>query len=187
MTLVAPFTVSDDKLTVSCPATPTSLAPLASITCTASYTIKQSDLDNGSITNHATGHAVFAGNAVDSNPDMQTVTANQSPSLRLDKTATPHFDVVAPNNTADVGDTIEYGFLITNTGNVTLSDVDLKDALVGEGPGGSVWAEHDLGARRHDELYGDVHVAAVGHRRGDGAQHRARLWHAAWRHPQRVR
>ena len=113
VTLVAPFTVTDDKLTVSCPPTPTSLAPTESITCTASYTIQQSDLDNGSITNHATGHAVFAGNAVDSNQDMQTVTATQSPSLHLDKTATP-------KTYSAVGDVISYSYKLTNNGNVTL-------------------------------------------------------------------
>ena len=51
VTLAGPVTVTDDKATVTCPAG--SLAPLASMTCTASYTITQADLDGGSVKNTA--------------------------------------------------------------------------------------------------------------------------------------
>ena len=55
VTLAGPFTVTDDKATVTCPATAASRRG-ASITCTASYTITQADLDAGSVTNTATAH-----------------------------------------------------------------------------------------------------------------------------------
>ena len=57
VTLTSPFAISDDKVTVNCPAT-ASLAPNATITCTATYTVTQNDLDAGSVTNtaSATGH-----------------------------------------------------------------------------------------------------------------------------------
>ena len=79
VTLVAPFTVTDDKATVTCPATPTSLAPGASITCTASYTITQADLNAGSVKNTAQGHGFFGTTPVPSNNDDETVTADQTP------------------------------------------------------------------------------------------------------------
>ncbi|MRR31774.1 hypothetical protein EG834_15900, partial [bacterium] len=111
VTLIGPFTVTDDKAAVTCPAT-TSLAPGASITCTASYTITQADLDAGSVTNTAAGHAMFGGSPVDSATDSATVNAVQSPGLVIVKEANP--------TTYDsVGDQIGYSYVLTNTGNTT--------------------------------------------------------------------
>jgi hypothetical protein len=64
LTLYDPFTVADDKaIDESCPATPVSLDPGDSITCTASYTITQADIDAGSVTNvaFATGYDLETG------------------------------------------------------------------------------------------------------------------------------
>ena len=109
-TLSGPFTVSDDKATdESCPAT-ASLAPDASITCTASYTITQADLDAGSVTNIASA----SGGGATSPTDTETVTATQSPALTIVKSATP-------TTYSTVGTTINYSYLVVNTGNVTLS------------------------------------------------------------------
>jgi LPXTG-site transpeptidase (sortase) family protein len=75
ITLSGSFTVTDDKATdEACPVTP-SLAPGASITCTASYTITPADLNAGFVTNTASAHASFGGNPVNSNTDDETVTA----------------------------------------------------------------------------------------------------------------
>ena len=110
VTLSGPFTVSDDKATdESCPET-ASLAPGASITCTASYTIGQADLDAGSVTNVASA----SNGTVTSPTDTETVTAVQSPALTIVKTATPI-------TYSTVGTVISYSYLVTNSGNVTLS------------------------------------------------------------------
>jgi uncharacterized repeat protein (TIGR01451 family) len=110
VTLSGPFSVSDNKTTnESCPATP-SLAPGASITCTSSYTITQADLDGGSVTNIAS-----ATNGVVTSPtDTETVTAVQTPGLTIVKSA-------SPATYSTVGAVIIYSYLVTNSGNVTLS------------------------------------------------------------------
>ncbi len=61
---------------VTCPPT-ASLAPGASMTCTASYTIKQEDLDAGKVTNTAAGHASFKGTPVNSSLASKTVNGVQ--------------------------------------------------------------------------------------------------------------
>ena len=81
VSLAGPVTVTDDKATdEACPAVSTvgnfnsTLDPGESITCTASYTITQADLNSGSVTNVATAHAA----GTDSNQDTETVTAVQT-------------------------------------------------------------------------------------------------------------
>jgi len=119
-----PVTVADPMAGLSALSCPdTSLAPTASETCTATYTTTQTDVDNGSICN--------TGTATGTPPQGQDVTdqsslcvpAEQSPSISVVKTAdVPTVSVV--------GQVVTYTFLITNTGNVTLHDVDLTDAQV---------------------------------------------------------
>ena len=67
--LSGPFTVADDKATVTCPAT-ASLAVGDSITCTATYTITAGDVTAGSVTNTATASGA---DEVSSNEDSATV------------------------------------------------------------------------------------------------------------------
>jgi uncharacterized repeat protein (TIGR01451 family) len=108
VTLSGPFTVSDDKASVTCPAG--GLAPSAMMTCTASYIITQADLDAGSVTNHATA----SGNGVTSNQATATVYAEQAKALLLTKTADPL-------SYSAMGQTISYSYVIKNTSNVTLT------------------------------------------------------------------
>ena len=57
-------------------------------TFTAEHDVTQDDLDFGSVTNHATGHAVFNATTYDSNTATVTVPAIQNPSLDLTKAVT---------------------------------------------------------------------------------------------------
>jgi hypothetical protein len=73
VTLEGPFTVTDDKATVTCPDT-ASLAPTESITCTASYTVTWDDVLAGEVTNSATASGAFLGDPVTSDVAQATVT-----------------------------------------------------------------------------------------------------------------
>ena len=115
VTLAGPFTVADDQSTnEACPATPATLAPGASITCTASDTTTQQDLNSGALVNTATARATFGSAAVTSNQATATVTATQRPALTLVKTANPTSFTAA-------GQVIAYTYVATNSGNVTLA------------------------------------------------------------------
>ncbi|MBB5441002.1 gliding motility-associated-like protein, partial [Pedobacter sp. AK017] len=108
---------------------PAVLAPGASGTATASYIIKQSDLDAGAVSNTATvtGTAPDGGTVSDvsgtaQTNDMPTFTQISSiPSITLVKTA-----VVSPD-----GNSVSYNFVFTNTGNITLHNVSLTDTKLG--------------------------------------------------------
>ena len=116
--LSGPFTVSDDQVTnETCPATAT-LAPAASITCTASATVTQQDIDNGSIVNIASA----TNGTVTSATDTETVTATQAPALTVLKTTSE-----TPYST--VGRALVFTVTATNTGNATLSNVVVTDAF----------------------------------------------------------
>ena len=102
----------------------TTLLPGESITCTATYTITQADMDAGKVTNTATATG-FApdGAAVTAPPATATVTASQTPALSLVKSASP----VDPANFR-AGQVITYSFAVTNTGNVTITGIAIDES-----------------------------------------------------------
>ena len=116
--------ITDAKVgPVTCPVT--TLAPGATTTCTTTYTLTQADVDSGHVANTAAvdRHAPdrCSGRLLRDSTDTPIAAG---PTLTLDKTA------AAPSgNTA--GSTIAYSFLVTNTGNVTLTSVGVSDPKVG--------------------------------------------------------
>ena len=117
-----PVTVTDPMAglsAISCP--DTSLAPWISETCSATYTTTQSDVDRGSLKNTATATGTPPSGPPVTATSSLCIPAVQTPSISLLKSA----DV--PTVSA-VGQIVTYTFTITNTGNVTLSDVDVTDA-----------------------------------------------------------
>jgi uncharacterized repeat protein (TIGR01451 family) len=105
---------------ISCPST--TLAAKATETCTATYSTTQADLDAGSVTNTATAQGNPPGSTtpVVSDPSTATVPAAQVPGISLVKSA-------SPSTFSRAGQAIAYSFLVTNTGNVTLSGVLVND------------------------------------------------------------
>lgn len=103
---------------VVCPAEAERLAPAAVITCTATYTVVQADVDAGSITNTATATGVPPGTTPPpvSPPSGITVPTPNAPAMTLLKT-------VGAEKATTVGQVLTYSFFLTNTGNVTLTNV----------------------------------------------------------------
>jgi uncharacterized repeat protein (TIGR01451 family) len=115
--------IDDPKVgTVSCPVT--TIAPSATVICSATYTLTQADVDAATVDNTATASGTPPTGAVVTATDSTHTPIVAAPALTLDKTA----GTLTGNS---VGDTIDYTFLIVNTGNVTLYDGGLHDPKVG--------------------------------------------------------
>ena len=104
------------------------IAPGASETYTVTYLIEQAAADSGSISNVASASAtILDGSAVtpvDSDPAIVTMTAN--PSMSIQKTKVENDGA---NDQMDVGETIDYTIVITNTGNITLNAITFTEIL----------------------------------------------------------
>ena len=119
--------VVDDPLTGSTdlPVSPSTLTPGGTGTASATYSVVQSDLDAGQILNTAvaTGYSPN-GEPVDDDDNVTVPGPTSEPNVMLVKTANPQAYL-------DVGDVIVYTFAVTNTGNVTLTNLVINDPLTG--------------------------------------------------------
>lgn len=105
------------------------LAPGDTITWTATYTVSNSDFytsvgGDGSIDNTATGNATAPGgiaDAITDDSDLVSVPVT-APVATLSVTK-----IATPDSGYGVGDTITYNYVVTNTGNVPMTDVGLVD------------------------------------------------------------
>ena len=102
----------------------TTLAPGASGTCIAAYVTTQTDVDAGGVTNTATVSGTPPTGPQVTASDTVTVPAVQAPGIGLEKTAN-----IASFSAPGV--VITYSYLVTNTGNVALTNVNVTDPMVG--------------------------------------------------------
>lgn len=101
----------------TCPAGP--LAPGSAVTCAATYTVTQDDIDAGGVANIARAAGTRPdGGSVRSARVAVTVPATRSPAVSVVASATPY-----DARSFVTGAVITYGFVVTNTGNVTLTAV----------------------------------------------------------------
>ena len=152
------------------PANGSPLAPGASITCTASHTITQADIDAGSYFNQACVDD-GAGGAAEACDDV-TTPGSKNPHLTITKVATE-------SGFSAVGDVIHYTITATNDGNTTLAAVTVTDPNVSDL---DLHAGQRLvaGAGRVDHLHGQPHDHPGRHRRRQllqpGLCRRRRRW-----------
>lgn len=102
------------------------LAPGETITATASYVLVQADIELGYVDNLATTEGTAPSGRVVDDEDDARVDTLQTPEIVLDKSA-----ALAPGHEGRVGETVEYGFVVRNSGNVTLTQVEIVDLLEG--------------------------------------------------------
>ena len=107
--------------------------PGAEITATATYTVTEADIVNGTFTNNVT--ATFSG--VDKEyTGTDTVEEFETPNPHM--TITKTTKDVEKNHIYKLGETISYVITVKNDGNLTLTDVTVEDALTGNA-GENAW------------------------------------------------
>ncbi|MEI2806544.1 SdrD B-like domain-containing protein [Albidovulum sp.] len=136
-------TLTNVTLTDTLPGIVISGGPIASLTpgatdsttFTALYTLTQADIDAGQVVNQATASGTPpTGPAVS---DLSGATAGDDVPTTVPVGAAAAIDLVKTADDsdfldgADPGDVVRYAFAITNTGNVTLTNVALTDILPG--------------------------------------------------------
>ncbi|AZQ45113.1 DUF7507 domain-containing protein [Nonlabens ponticola] len=120
------------------------LAPGTSVTITGSLTLTQADIDRGFVNNQAT-----ATGTTDDGDDVSDVSDDDS-NLEDDTTTTPlpqdnsiaiikegTFNDANADGFAQVGETIDYDFTVTNTGDTALNNITVSDPLL-VAPNGSI-------------------------------------------------
>ncbi len=98
----------------------------ASQTCAAMYTTTQADVDAGSVQNVGTVTATSSTGEVSAQSSL-SIPAQQDPALDLVKSA-------SVSGFKKAGTPITYGYQVTNSGNVTLTDVSVDDPMPGLSP-----------------------------------------------------
>ncbi|MCA0132083.1 DUF7507 domain-containing protein, partial [Winogradskyella alexanderae] len=113
-------------------------------TYTATYVITQSDIDAGGLSNSVVADANSPigtdvsdtsddGDDTDGNTDDDptVIVIPQNPSISLIKTTLPLEDTNGDGIEGSIDDIITYVFVVENTGNVTLTNIEVQDVLPG--------------------------------------------------------
>jgi uncharacterized repeat protein (TIGR01451 family) len=119
------ITLNDDKLG-SIVLLTNSLSPGDLTTGTATYTITELDLDNGSRTNTALASGETFDHSIVTAQDTLTINFIQISDIEIVKTFAWTY-----GNGSHPGDNITYLYTVTNTGNVTLDNITVNDDKLG--------------------------------------------------------
>ncbi|MFA7488528.1 MAG: hypothetical protein WCY72_10660, partial [Lysobacteraceae bacterium] len=114
------------------PSLPAILAPGDVLICTASYEVQPADVEAGEYANIATASGTTPDGGSADDQDSTTTPIAQNPGLELVK-------AVTSSGPYGAGDSIDYSFTLTNTGDVTLTGVEVVDDLPDLGPLSYAW------------------------------------------------
>ncbi|WP_403023224.1 DUF6923 family protein [Salinibacterium sp. GXW1014] len=121
--------ITDPRVTGISPAT-ADIAPGQTVTFTAApYVVVQADVDAGGVFNEATALGTPPG-SVPFTPPTDSVTVPTPSAAALTAAKSAAVDDINVNGLADAGETIVYTVTLTNTGDLTLTDVFPDDAMV---------------------------------------------------------
>ena len=138
------------------------LEPGASKTYEASYTVTEADILNGSVVNEATADGDNeSDDPTDPGDDeVEDPTEDPKPSLSVEKSTTSE---PANGESYVLGEEITYEIVVTNDGNLTITDITVKDDLTGDSwtidalePGASKTYEASHKVTETDILNGSV-------------------------------
>ena len=126
------------------PASFASLRPGEQGVFSAALLVEQADVDAGDIENTATASATdpLAGPDLTSSDTAVVAVPPAAPGLAVVKSA--ELDDTNVNGVADEGESIEYSFLVRNTGNVTLTGVEVDDAMFAVPPVGTLAPQQEV-------------------------------------------
>jgi uncharacterized repeat protein (TIGR01451 family) len=110
----------------TCPSAAETLAPGASVTCSAPYSVTQADIDAGSVANTATASGEDPPDGlVTSPPSSAKVRVSAASRLGLRKSG--HAVDVNHDGVADAGDRVEWTLTATNLGATTITHLAVND------------------------------------------------------------
>ncbi|WP_341928262.1 DUF11 domain-containing protein [Nocardioides psychrotolerans] len=121
--------ITDAKLSMTNELCVATLAVGASATCpTKTYVVTAADVANGSVHNAATATGTPPTGGDVSDHDDATIPAPATPAIHLEKSVTDSSDA---DSIAGPGEVLTYSFVVTNTGNVALTNVVIDDIKLG--------------------------------------------------------
>ena len=126
--------VTDNTFGIAVTCVVTTLAPGESTTCTAdaAHTVTLAEANAGNVQNTATTTGDCPGAVVDCATDDDTLDTPvaQDPAIQIIKSLSSYDDNDS-SGTITLGDGLWYGFAVSNTGNVTLDNIDVTDNTFG--------------------------------------------------------
>lgn len=100
-----------------------SLAPGEDVSFNTTYRTVQNDVNRGYVNNTANANFTYRGTTYNE-PASARITASAAPSITIAKS-------VAETGYSRVGDILRYSIVVRNTGNVTLTNIQVSDPLTG--------------------------------------------------------